>query len=295
MTFLEKLKKQIVSQPFKSVCCRRAMLNGIAFAKGQAMNGLVNISLEGDETITYSSELIVEFFGKTPEVLVNERGGRGKSLSFRSPSLEKYLKSIREGTQELYTGKCASCESAFLRGVFLAAGRMTDPIKKYRLEIAPRLNHGILRDYLSKLGVGLSMTTRREETLLYTANSSTIEDFFAILGLNATAFAVMNSKITREFKNNANRLRNCETNNIQKSVAAAGRALNAIKALEEANLLSTLPEELEHTAMMRLQYPDYSLTRLAAMFTPPISKPGLSHRLNKIIEFSEVALGKREE
>ena len=83
-------------------------------------------------------------------------------------------------------------------------------------------------------------------------------------------------------------------NNISKTVAASARVLDAIKALQDANLLSTMPEELESTAMLRLQYPDYSLARLAAQFTPPISKPGLSHRLNKIVDFADNALGKRE-
>ena len=102
--------------------------------------------------------------------------------------------------------------------------------------------------------------------------------------MNATTFLLMNSKIESEFKNTANRIRNCETNNIIKSISASAKFVEAIEALESANLLSTLPEELEKTARLGLQYKDYSLARLAAEFTPPISKPGLSHRLNKIYD-----------
>jgi DNA-binding protein WhiA len=105
----------------------------------------------------------------------------------------------------------------------------------------------------------------------------------------------MNNKIEKDLKNTANRQSNCELYNIQKTVTASGRVLNAINALKDANLLSTLPEELENTAQLRLKYPDYSLARLASVFTPPISKPGLSHRLNKIVEFAEkVLVGKDE-
>ena len=144
----------------------------------------------------------------------------------------------------------------------------------------------------SEIGLNFSMAQRRGESVIYTENSSAIEDFFAAAGMNSTAFLLMNSKIESEFKNSANRVRNCETNNIMKTVSASARWVSAIEALDKANLLSTLPEELEKTARLRLQFRDYSLTRLAAEFTPPISKPGLSHRLNKIVELSESLLKK---
>ena len=101
----------------------------------------------------------------------------------------------------------------------------------------------------------------------------------------------MNSKIEKDIKNSAQRVANCEMNNILKTVDAAAKYVHAIESLERANLLSTLPEELEKTARMRLLYRDYSLARLAAEFTPPISKQGLSHRLNKILEIYENTLG----
>jgi DNA-binding protein WhiA len=130
-------------------------------------------------------------------------------------------------------------------------------------------------------------TKRRSEDIIYTSNSNLLEDFFATIGLNSLTFLLINSKIENEFKNTANRIRNCETNNIDKTISASLKWVNAIEALEKANLLSTLPEELEKTARLRLEYKDYSLARLAAEFSPPISKPGLSHRLNKILEIYE--------
>ena len=149
-----------------------------------------------------------------------------------------------------------------------------------------------IREYFLGLGMNFSITDRRKEHILYTGNSTVAEDFFAAMGMNSTAFMLMNSKIENDFKNTANRIRNCETNNILKTVSASARWVEAIEALERAGLLSTLPEELEKTARLRLQFRDYSLARLAAEFTPPISKPGLSHRLNKIVEISESMLGK---
>ena len=295
MTFLEDLKKQIVSSPVKNACCRRAILNGIVFAKGTADSGIISVSLSNSDALEYTGELVREFFGQTAEVNISSLGGRRRELRFRSPSMEKLLKLSDGDIDKLFSKKCMSCDSAFMNGIFLASGRMTSlNTKNARLEIATFKHTDILKKYFEDNGLCFSSTSRRGEELLYTANSSLIEDFFAHLGLNSAAFAIMNKKIEKEFINNTNRQCNCVMNNISKTVAASARVLDAIKALQDANLLSTMPEELESTAMLRVQYPDYSLARLAAQFTPPISKPGLSHRLNKIVDFADNALGKRE-
>ena len=296
MTFLNDLKKQIVSTPLKNSCCIRSMLNGIVLAKGKAESGVISVSLENEDALKYTEKLVREVFGQTVEVKFGSNGGRRRELFFRSPSMEKQLRASEEGVDKMHVKKCASCDTAFMSGIFLAAGRMTSIDSKCaRLEIASSGRADLLFDYFSENGLVFSRCTRRNERLLYTANSSLIEDFFASLGLNSAAFAIMNKKIEKEFINNTNRQINCVMNNISKTVAASAKVLEAIKALKEANLLSTMPEELENTAILRLQYPDYSLARLAAQFTPPISKPGLSHRLNKIIEFADKALEKRED
>lgn len=291
MSFLYELKNQILTQPYKSACCRRSMLNGIIFAKGQVINGEVSVALENLEAIQYTVTLVKEFFSKDTEPSTSLKGGRRRVLSFVSPACLRYLDGVTNKGLPLFSEKCDDCKSAFLRGVFLACGRVTNPKKRYRLELAPvDTSIDILRELLIGLGVEFSITDRRAERILYTGNSGALEDFFALIGMNTTAFLLMNSKIENEFKNNANRIRNCETNNIAKTVSAASKCIEAIEALERANLLSTLPEELEKTARLRLLYRDYSLARLAAEFTPAISKPGLSHRLNKIMEMSEKIL-----
>lgn len=287
MSFLTDLKAQIISQPYKNPCCRRAMINGIIFAKGRLVDGEILIALESSQVVTFAATLIKEFFGKDAAVSSAKEGGRRKLLSFSSHACGKYLLSLESKGSELFNEKCANCSSAFLRGVFLACGRVTDPTKRYRVEFAPTANHLRLLELFSQMDLDFSITERRAEKVIYSGNSSVAEYLFATMGLNSATFFLMNSKIEHEFKNSANRIRNCETNNILKTVSAAARCVEAIEALEEANLLSTLPDELEKTARLRIAYKDYSLSRLAAEFTPPISKPGLSHRLNKIVEIAD--------
>lgn len=293
MSFLSERKSEIMDFQYKNACCRRALLNGVIFSKGELSDGEISIRLENQKIAEYISRSVKEFFGKETAFENSTVGGRFKKIIFKSPACEKYLLALSENELPYFTEKCSFCKSAFLRGIFLGCGRVTNPQKQYRIEFSPVNRHNELANFLFEHGMKFSVTERRRERVLYTGNSTVAEDFFAAIGMNSTTFMLMNSKIESEFKNAANRIRNCETNNILKTVSASARWVEAIEALEKASLLSTLPEELEKTARLRLQYRDYSLARLAAEFTPPISKSGLSHRLNKIVEMSETLLGKK--
>ena len=96
----------------------------------------------------------------------------------------------------------------------------------------------------------------------------------------------MNSKIEKQFRNEANRRTNCEAGNIARSVSAAQRVVKVIERLEKDKLLSSLPEELERVARARLENPEASLAQLASMITPPITKSGLNHRLQRVMEYA---------
>ena len=166
MSFLQELKKQIISQSYKSLCCRRALLNGVVFAKGEVSDGLVVVSLENREVIEFVSELVREFFGKSPDVSSNKKGGRRKLISFKSPACQRYLESFESDNYELFQKKCQGCLSAFLRGAFLASGRVCDPQKQYRIEFAPTARLDIFSSFLSDNGFNFSKAKRREEIIL---------------------------------------------------------------------------------------------------------------------------------
>ena len=182
----------------------------------------------------------------------------------------------------------------FLKGIFLACGRVSDPEKQYNLEFALSERIEKLDVFLNSIGISLKHIRRRNEEILYSKHSGVVEDFFAAAGMNTTAFDLMNSKIENEIRNNVNRVRNCETNNILKAVSSSMKQIAAIEELERANLLSTLPEELEVTARLRLNHKDLSLAQLSSISVPPISKSGISHRLNKIIDISSRLLSKNK-
>lgn len=290
MSFSLQEKNEIINQPIKSACCKMAFLSGILASKAAIDGGIIKINAFSDEAIDFISKLVMDIYGKTTEVSCLKVGGRVKILSFRAPSAIKYVEGFKI-QREPFPNGCKFCINHFLKGVFFASGRVTDPKKQYLLEFSLN-NHEFFAEFFEKLGLPVKLSERGKEKILYMKKSSLLEDFFALAGMNGTAFHVINAKIEKEIRNNVKRVANCETNNIGKLVAASHEQIVAIEKLANRGLLSSLPEELEKTAKLRLEHKDLSLSALSKISVPPISKSGLSHRLNKIIELSQTLLKK---
>lgn len=126
---------------------------------------------------------------------------------------------------------------------------------------------------------------RGERYLLYLKSSGEIEDFLALTGATRAAFDLMNAKIVREVRGNANRQMNCDMANISKSLAAAQQYTDAILEIFHRGYEIRLPEELRETARLRLENPQASMAELGHLHSPPISKSGVKHRLDKILQF----------
>ena len=138
MSFSSEQKKEITEHIYKSVCCRRSLLSGILFAKGRVEGKTVLMSFDRAEYADYTAHLVREFYSKESEVYRLSRGGRSITISFSSPSAIKYLLEIDNLDDsfdlcDIITQRCASCLSSFLRGVFLASGRLSDPKKQFSL------------------------------------------------------------------------------------------------------------------------------------------------------------------
>lgn len=205
--------------------------------------------------------------------------------AFRA-GLETALEQAGEGGPDLDSlFKCGNCRPHFLRGVFIACGSVTNPERGYHLELSLPDEKTIakIRAFLNEAGLPPKISVRKGAHILYYKESGVIEDFFAYIGATKAAFILMNSKIIRELRNNANRVANCETNNIEKTVNASQKHINAIRLLEKKGALKLLPAELQETARLRMTYPQLSLSELGAMLNPPISKSGVNHRLAKIV------------
>jgi DNA-binding protein WhiA len=182
--------------------------------------------------------------------------------------------------------KCSSCEGCFLRAVFLMCGSVNDPEKSYRLELVfdEKSKGDEITELLCELGFIPKTSIRNGKYIIYFRDSEQIENFLTLIGAVNATFAVMNSKIYKEFVNNANRAANCDTANINKSLKANEKYISAIQWLIDTGSFDALSEQLKETANKRLEFKELNFEQLGKRFEPPISKSGMYHRLEKILE-----------
>lgn len=185
------------------------------------------------------------------------------------------------------------CKAAFLRGAFLAGGSVTDPEKGYHFEIATT-HHSVARETYAlmqeMLGFYPKMAARGGGQVLYFKQSDLISDCLTYLGAPVAAMGIMEAKLEKELNNKVNRRCNCDDANTSKVVEAAQEQLRAIRLLRELGLLDKLPQKLQAAARAREENPESSLTELAAMMEPPISKPAMNNRLKKLMLIAKEAV-----
>ena len=178
------------------------------------------------------------------------------------------------------------CRAAFLRGAFLAGGSVTDPEKRYHLELSTSHVQASreVSALLQEMGFLPRSVMRGGSAVIYFKQSEHIEDLLTTLGAPAAATEIMTAKVDKEIRNGANRAMNCDMANVNKTLDAVAAQQEAIEKLERVGQLDKLPEKIQETARLRMQNPELPLAQLAALFDPPISKSCLNHRIRKIME-----------
>ena len=178
------------------------------------------------------------------------------------------------------------CRMSFLRGAFLAGGSVTDPEKRYHLELSTSHVQASreVSVLLQEMGFLPRSVMRGGSAVIYFKQSEHIEDLLTTLGAPVAATEIMTAKVDKEIRNGANRAMNCDMANVNKTLDAVAAQQEAIEKLEKAGQLEKLPEKIQETARLRMQNPELPLAQLAALFEPPISKSCLNHRIRKIME-----------
>ncbi len=180
-------------------------------------------------------------------------------------------------------------QKSIVKGAFLGAGSITDPNKQYHLEIIfeEKNNAEYVLNLCKRFGVYLKLLEFENKVQLYIKDGEEISKFLALLGANKGVLAFEDVRITKEIKNNVNRLVNCETANLNKIVNASVNQVNDIKLIQKLNKFEELPDYLKEIALLRLENPEVSLKVLGEMLENPIGKSGVNHRLQKIHDFAE--------
>lgn len=293
MSFSANVKSELCRPEVEKGCC----------ALAEAMGALLyanTFSADGIRIVTESRDLglrLPRLFRKGLGVsfdLLPEEGGSGK-LTYTITDREKIRQVFSacgfsaETSVSLHVNFALlekdCCRRAFLRGAFLAGGSVTDPEKRYHLELSTT-HWKVSREtgtLLLEMELPAKETERKGSSVLYYKQSEAIEDFLTVIGAPVSAMAVMEAKIEKDWRNEANRKTNCDSANVDKAVAASQEQLAAIRKLEERAVLETLPEKLQQTATLRREYPETTLSELAELHEPPISKSAVNHRMRKLL------------
>lgn len=181
------------------------------------------------------------------------------------------------------------CRRAYIRGAFLSVGSVNDPEKNYHMEfvLADEFSAEQLKELINSFGLDAKVVERKEHFVVYLKEGEQIVDLLNIMEAPLALMDLENVRIMKEMRNDINRKVNCETANLNKVVGAAVKQLEDIEYIEEKIGLSSLPEQLEEIARLRLEYPDKSLKELGSFLSTPVGKSGVNHRLRKISNIAE--------
>ncbi len=297
MSFSSKTKAELCRASLTRACCVQAELYGVLLYCHTFTHRELRVVTEQAAFAQRLEKLLHRAADLRPERRSGEDTGGKIILSLRGQAeLERLcaiygLEPERSPSHHINLGVLEEecCRVSFLRGAFLAGGSITDPNKGYHMEFITS-HFSVSREaaaLLRELGFRAGEISRGGNYVTYFKQSEVIEDLLTTLGAPLAAMELMNAKAQKELANGVNRRTNCEYANLGKTVDAAQDQLRAIRALERQGKLGTLSPKLREAAVLRLENPEMSLSQLADITSPPVSKSSLHHRLKKLMEMAE--------
>ena len=297
MSFSFDAKNELCRLPVQKLCCARAEAYGILLYCNTFSASEVRIVTENPNFAARLPKLFHRAFS-IRFVRQPEPGAPGKMVFqiAERRKLERITDMLGYDLRQnlvlhinfaLLEEEC--CKASFLRGVFFAGGSITDPMKRYHLELTTSHQQASreLDVLLRESGYPPKSVSRNGSFVTYFKQSDQIEDFLTLIGAPVAAMNVMTAKMEKDLRNSVNRRLNCDSANLDKAVLAAQEQLEAIRRLRASGQMETLPEKLKATAALREAHPELSLSELAETFDPPVTKSCLSHRLRKIMQLAE--------
>lgn len=315
MSFSKNVKEELAKQVSMARHCQIAEIAAII-----SLCGSISINEDNQYFVKINTEnltvarkyfmLIKETFNASPEILLRRNLNLKKSkvytvvvrdskVSLKILEAAKLLdedgeiREILSLTDNLII-RNACCRRAFIRGAFLASGSMSDPAKTYHFEIVTTTMEKAeqIQSIICFFDIDAKIVIRKKYFVVYVKEGSQIVDLLNIMEAHVSLMELENVRILKEMRNSINRQVNCETANINKTVAAATKQIEDIQYIKDTIGFSKLSEGLEEIARLRLEHPDASLKELGALLSPPIGKSGVNHRLRKL---GEIADNLREE
>ncbi|MEZ0537545.1 DNA-binding protein WhiA [Caldicellulosiruptoraceae bacterium PP1] len=309
MSFSSNVKNEIAKKISQKSCCRQAAIMAFLKFSGdiQIINNFFNIkiSTENAQTAKAFFLLMKSQFNKHCEVMIRKNSKLNKNYLYTVIAPDKgenlnILKKIQlvkkqknqyiindKISEDLVNKKC--CKKAFLQALFLSCGSITNPEKMYHLEFdIKNHNDAFLVKNLLEMFIGeAKMVERKSHYVVYLKEGEQIIDLLNILGAHIALLELENIRIVKELRNNVNRLVNCETANLEKTINASVRQIENIEFIDKTIGIDNLPENLQEIAKLRLKFREASLKELGTMLQTPLGKSGVNHRLRKIDKIAE--------
>ena len=175
-----------------------------------------------------------------------------------------------------------------IRGTFLGAGSINNPENKYHLEIkfSTKEHAQKILNIISQFNINFKPLNRGDKHSIYIKEGEEISNFLALIGANQAVLKFEDIRVKREMRGKVNRLVNCETANLNKTLNASIQQIDAIKKLQKNNKFNKLDDNLKEIANLRLENPDMPLSELGKLLKQPVGKSGVNYRLKKIVEIA---------
>ncbi|MBE9917743.1 DNA-binding protein WhiA [Paenibacillus donghaensis] len=304
MSFAALTKKELTMIE-ADTCCEKAELSALIRMNGavQLSNKkvILDISTENAAIARRIYTLIKKHFQAHTELLVRKKMRLKKNnvyivrIPARVQEILKELNIVSEGFlfradihPDLVKKNC--CKRAYLRGAFMAGGSVNNPEgSSYHLEISSMYEEHCkaLVDLANEFQLNARFIERKKGFILYIKEGEKIIEFLSLIGAHQALFKFEDVRIMRDMRNSVNRIVNCETANLNKTIGAAVRQIDNIKLLQKEVGLENLPEKLREVAEIRLAHPDMNLKEVGELLKGTVSKSGVNHRLRKIDELAE--------
>lgn len=318
MSFSNEAKLEVLRSPIDSDCCAIAFLSAIIKCSGElsiSSNHQIKVEIftEVPEIFDKIKGIIEQYYGKECQMTMIENTNISKSSRYKitlpSDITDQLLKDLgimsidENGMLNIENGisdfiimdDC--CKRSYIKGAFVACATSNIVIKKYNnnkgsgyhLEFVFNFEK-IAEDFVKLLEffeIPAKITIRKNSPIVYIKEYQLICDTLALVGANKAVLDLQNEAAIRELRNNVNRQNNCLNANLNKTVQASVKQLNAIKNIQENMGLESLSENLMELALLRLANPEASLEELRELCTEKLTKSGINHRFSKIIEISD--------
>lgn len=310
MSFSSDVKNEISRQMPKKKCCELAEITGFMRIAGSIKlsgKGRLGISMatENPAIARHIKTLFSKYYSISIDLMVGE-GSFNKNRNLYELVVkpenngeqilrEAGILTVREGANTIFEGiddniiKSKCCKKSYLRGLFLGGGTISDPNKGYHFEISTQseiLANDIKKLMNSFVDIHGKISRRKESYVVYVKDSEQIKDILNIIGAHSQLLEYENVRIIKEVKNKTNRINNCEYANMDKTINAANKQIEAINKIKHTTGIDSLPDNLIDTALIRLENPEASLSELGELLDPPIKKAGVYHRLKKLEKIS---------